>query len=466
MKAFNDTDFLLMNNYGKQLYHDVAASLPVIDPHNHVDPAALACNKKFENIYQLWIKPDQYKSRAMRNCGVAEELISGNAPDFEKYMAWAKCLALTAGNPLFHWSCMELKELFGIDEILTTDNAKTIWDTANNLLAKDEYRARNILKRFGVEMLCTSDDLLDTLEHHTALAATDEELTCLPSLRSDSILTFDQQNFISWLDKLQRLTAINISDLNSYKTAINKRLDFFDAAGCLLSDHAFDGGFTFISTGIAAANKLFDKILSKETLDDNDTVCIQSHLLHFLGSEYAKRKWKMQLHTGAYRYTSTLLRNKTGPAGGYSCIGNTADVQSLCTFLDQLDIEGGLPKTILYTLNPADNAVFASITGSYAEDGVQGKIQYGAAWWFNDHYEGITQQLTALSSYGLLSLSIGMTTDSRSLSSFLRHDYYRRILCNLIGSWVEEGKLPNDWSFLSTLVQNISYYNILNWIKK
>lgn len=377
-----------------------------------------------------------------------------------------RILTSTAGNPLFHWSCMKLKELFGIKEILNPHNAREIWDIAGKFLEGDRYYAFDIIKRFGVEMLCTSDDLLDTLEHHAALTEKQNGISCLPSLRSDSIITFNQPLFYTWLEKLQSATGTVITSLDTYKTAIIQRLDFFDQAGCLLSDHALDSGFGFIETDTSVAAGLFKNVLNKETPGEEDLIRLQSHLLHFLGTEYAKRKWKMQLHIGAYRYTSTLLREKTGPAGGYSCIGNTVDVPSICRFLDRLDMQGGLPKTILYILNPADNAVFASITGSYAEDGVQGKIQYGPAWWFNDHGEGITQQLIALSNYGLLSLSIGMTTDSRSLLSFLRHNYFRRVLCNFLGLWIEEGKLPDDPELMSTMVKNISYFNIKNWIKK
>lgn len=466
MKEFNDNNFLLMNDYGKQLYHKVAASLPIIDPHNHIDPAALASNKKFENIYQLWVQHDPYKHRAMRIYGIAEELITGNNPDYEKFIAWATSFPYTAGNPLFHWCCMELKTLFGIDELLTPSTAQQIWDKANDLLKQEKFNVLNIVKGFGVELLCTSDDLTDTLEHHILLAKQQNEITCLPSLRGDSIIGFNQPAFFTWLEKLQTSTSIKVVDLASYKEAINNRLDFFDETGCLLSDHSLDSGFTYTSCNTSSADQLFEKVLNKEAFSDKESIALQSYLLHFLGKEYAKRKWKMQLHIGAYRYTSTVLRNKLGLAGGYACIGNNADVQSLCLFLDELDKEVALPKTILYTLNPVDNATFASITGSYCEDGVQGKIQFGAAWWYNDHYEGIVQQLLALGSYGLLSTAIGMTTDSRSIVSFIRHDYYRRILCNLLGAWAEEGKLPNDWEFISTMVKNISYNNIKNWIKK
>lgn len=462
MRTFNDSDFLLTSDFGKKLYHDVAASLPVIDPHNHIDPAALATNKKFDNIYQLWVQHDPYKHRAMRIYGIAEDLITGNKPDYEKFVAWASCFPSTVGNPLFHWSCMELKSLFGITDLLTPATAQQIWDKANALLQQDDFTALQIIKRFGVELLCTSDDLNDSLEHHISLANQQAGLTCLPSLRGDSIISFNQP----WLQKLQALTSVDVVDLATYEAAITTRLNFFDEVGCLLSDHSLDSGFTYIICDSATATGLFKKVLDRQALTNEELIALQSYLLHFLGVQYAQRKWKLQLHIGAFRYTSSVLRSKVGPAGGYACIGSTAHVPSLCLFLDELDKQGALPKTIFYTLNPADNAVFASITGSYSEDGVQGKVQFGPAWWYNDHYEGIHQQLIALSSYGLLATAIGMTTDSRSIVSFIRHDYYRRILCNLLGGWVEEGKLPEDWALLSTMVENISYNNIKSWIKK
>ncbi|MBC8033757.1 MAG: glucuronate isomerase [Chitinophagaceae bacterium] len=466
MKSFNDNDFLLMNDYGRRLYHEEVKLLPIVDPHNHIDPAALASNRKFENIYQLWVQNDPYKHRAMRIYGVAEKLITGNEPEYDKFLAWASCFPSTAGNPLFHWSCMELNTLFGISDILNPFNARQIWETANERLQEKEFTAPGIITKFNVELLCTSDDLLDSLEHHAELGRQASGIICLPSLRGDSIISLDDPSFFTWLKKLETLTSGAILDLESYLSAVSKRLDFFDLAGCLLSDHSLDSGFMYRNCTDTTASALFTKILKKETLSAEEINGVQSYLLVFLGRQYAGRKWKMQLHIGAYRYTSSVLRAKVGPAGGYACIGHTADIRSICSLLDELDKGGTLPKTILYTLNPADNAAFATITGSYSEDGIQGKIQFGPAWWYNDHYEGIMQQLLALSSYGLLATSIGMTTDSRSIVSFVRHNYYRRILCNLLGSWVEEGKLPDDWAFVSAMAKNISYNNIKSWIKK
>jgi glucuronate isomerase len=458
-------NFLLYNSTAERLYDEIK-TLPIIDPHNHVDASSLAENRRFDNIYQLWIKPDQYKSRIMRNLGIKEKLITGDAPDYEKYLAWAECLQHTAGNPMLHWSCMELKSVFAIDEILTPSNAKAIWEKTNHLLQQEGFGALDICKKLGVEMMCTSDDLLDALEHHKTVNERSSGLTCLPSLRGDTIVNFSQPAFSTWLSKLKELTRVDVQDLNSYQDALVKRLDFFDTAGCLLSDHSFDSGFRFIPTEFSVASMLFTKVVNGQNLSAEDYIRLQSYLIHFLGKEYRKRNWKMQLHIGAQRYTSSRLRKVAGPAGGYACIGNTVDVESLCLLLDGLDSENMLPKTILYTLNPADNPVFATLTGSFSEDGVRGKIQFGPAWWFNDHHEGITQQLVTLSHYGLLSASIGMTTDSRSILSFLRHDYFRRILCNLIGEWAEGNKLAQDFSYLSELVANVSYHNCKNWIKK
>jgi len=465
---WNDANFLLTNQIAQKLYVNFAQKQPIIDWHNHIDPALIAENTSFDNLYQIWVEKDPYKHRAMRICGVPESLITGKShSDYDKFLAWAGCFQNTLGSPLFHWSCMELQQVFGIDALLNTANAHQIWDQANQLLKQDEFRAHAIVKKFGVELLCTSDDLLDSLSHHLAYAKTSvaTDLACLPSLRSDSMIAFGSASFMGWMNKLGQLTNISINNLTDYQTAINSRLDFFNAAGCLLSDHSLDSGFQYRSTTFSDAAIIFEAVLSGKTLSEKELMSLQSYLLHFLGHAYADRKWKMQLHIGAYRYTNTKLRNKLGAAGGFACIGNTASISSLCQFLDGLDTIEKLPKTILYTLNPADNAAFASLTGSYAQDNVKGKVQFGPAWWYNDHYEGIVQQLLSLSSYGLLSSGIGFTTDSRSILSLTRHDYYRRILCNLVGSWVTEGKLPNDENLLGDLIQNLAYYNSKNWLK-
>ncbi|HTL09955.1 MAG TPA: glucuronate isomerase [Chitinophagaceae bacterium] len=465
-KGIYHSDFLLTTPLGKTLYHEVAAALPIIDPHNHLDPTVLAKNEPFAGIYELWVQNDPYKHRAMRICGVEEALITGQRSAYEKFKAWAACYPATLGNPLYDWCQMELATVFNIKETLSPASCQHIYDAANEYLQQQALSPLNLLQNFGVEMLCTSDDLLDSLAPHAALQSMQGLPQCLPSLRADNILAVDQPGFYTWLQQLTAITAIPIKQLDDYKAAIHHRLDFFDRSGCLLSDHSLDSGFTYRSTESSTAAQLFARVLLQQALTAEELTQLQSHLLQFLGEAYAARHWGMQLHIGAYRYTSSVLREKLGPAGGYACIGHTVDVASLCKFLDDLDKEGALPKTILYTLNPADNAVLASVTGSYAQDGMRGKIQYGPAWWYNDHFEGITEQLKALSSYGLLSTSIGMTTDSRSLLSFVRHDYYRRILCNYVGRQVAEGRLPEDEIMLGDMVKKICYDNAKHWLKK
>jgi glucuronate isomerase len=468
MMMWNDANFLLTNSIAQKLYVDHAQKLPIIDWHNHIDPALIAQNTSFENLYQLWVQKDPYKHRAMRICGIPESLITGeDASDYDKFIAWAQCFQKTIGNPLFHWSCMELKQLFGIDALLSPENAHEIWGKANELLKHESFNARAIVQKFGVELLCTSDDLLDSLTHHIEYAQSGDatRFACLPSLRSDSIISFNSGNFFDWMKRLEQLTDVSISDLKDYLRAIKIRLDFFNDHGCLLSDHSLDSGFQYKRMATPDAEEMFKALLTGKILSDTELVQLQSYLLHFLGKEYAARNWKMQLHIGAFRFTNTKLRAKLGAAGGFACIGNTVSISSLCAFLDDLDQLDMLPKTILYTLNPADNAAFASLTGSYAQDHVMGKVQFGPAWWYNDHHEGITQQLINLSSYGLLATGIGFTTDSRSILSLTRHDYYRRILCDLVGKWVAEGKLPHDEVYLAELVKNLAYYNSKSWLK-
>lgn len=461
---FIHDDFLLYNVKGRSLYQDVAARLPIVDFHNHIDPEMVANNAPFQTVQDVWVAGDPYKHRAMRICGIPERLITGDAPAFEKFVAWAKCLTKTVGNPLFHWSCMELKTIFGIDELLTEHNAADIWERANALLVTEALRPQAILKKFGVELLCTSDDLADSLQHHRAIAEQNLPFQCLPSLRSDSIIAVNQPTFSAWLAKIGQQTGVEVADLTTFKRAVETRLDVFMESGCLLADHSFDAGFRYVATDEAMATDLFSQVLRGTTLSDEQTVQLQSHLLLFLGQSYHHRRWRMQLHIGAFRYTSSRLRARVGGAGGFAAIGQNANIASLSRFLDDLDKTENLPKTILYTLNPADNAAFASLTGSFSEDGIVGKIQFGPAWWYNDNYLGITEQLTTLANYGLLSTAIGMTTDSRSIFSMTRHDYYRRILCNLVGNWAESGQLPKDDALLKNLIEDLSYTNIKHWL--
>ena len=459
MKSFIDQQFLLYNATGEYLYHQVAADLPIIDYHNHLNPVHLAENKQFSNLTELWIGEDPYKHRAMRINGIPENGITGNAGDREKFNNWVETYPYTVGNPLYHWSCLELKKVFGIEQPLHAGNAAEVWDITHAALTSPGFGAMDLLQRWNVAMVCTSDDLTDDTSYHQRASLLHPGTTILPSLRADAIVGIDKPGFKDWLKKLETLTGTTIAALEDYQLIIEQRLQLMAAAGCVLSDHAIDPDFIFEPVSQQQASGLFRQLITRNELSEADTVGLQSYLLGFLGRAYAALGWTMQLHIGAQRSTSTRLRNLAGPAGGYAGIGKACNINMLCKLLDALEKEEGLPTTILYTLNPADNAAFATLTGSYAADGVPGKIQFGPAWWYNDHYEGITRHLVDLSAYGLLSRFIGMTTDSRSILSLSRHEYFRRILCNLLGKWVEEKKLPEEETLLKRLIEDICCHN-------
>ncbi len=455
-------NFYLKSDLAVELFQFVK-DLPLVDYHNHLNPQDLASNRKFSNIADAWVLFDPYKHRAMRIAGVPENEITGSASDKQKFMNWAATVPKTLGNPLFVWNALELKRIFNIDEILTEKNAEEIWNTCNTQLSNDGFGAAEILKKFHVETACTSDDLLDDLSFHKE-ATEKQGIEVFPSLRGDSILNIEQAPFSAWFEKLQQSTTQHISNLDDYKIAVIGQLNNFSDAGCRLADHSLDGGFIFCTPSESVASAVFAKYLDKQVLSDDEVVNFKNHMLQFLGQEYSKRNWTLQLHIGAQRFTSSRLRKLAGSAGGFATMGVSCDIPGLCIFLDALEKGGDLPRVILYTLNPSENEAFATLTGSYAEDGVHGKIQFGPGWWYNDQYEGIRKQLTDLASYGLLSQFIGMTTDSRSVFSFSRHEYFRRILCNLVAEWTDIGNLPNDYDLLSNLVKNISYSNSKNLI--
>jgi glucuronate isomerase len=466
MDSFINKNWLIKNKTGERLYHDVAAHLPIIDYHNHLNPKHIAENKQFSNLTELWIAHDPYKHRAMRINGIPEKGITGSVSDAEKFQNWVNTISKTLGNPLFHWSFLELKRIFDIDEMLSQKNAESVWETCNQKLQQEEFKTCNLIQKWNSEILITSDDLLDNLESHQKIAYSPNQVKVLPSLRSDSILDFANPKYLDWVKKLELEVNLTISNLSELKEAVRKRLDYFAENGCLFADHALDSGFSFKMIDEKEAGIIFRNILQNQPLEPKDFVRLTSYMLDYLGEEYGRRGWIMQLHMGAQRNTSSRLRSLVGPAGGFASIGKACDINSLTLFLDNLEKKGALPETILYTLNPADNAALASLTGSFAEDGIVGKIQFGPAWWYNDHYAGIRKHLNDISSYGLLGTFIGMTTDSRSILSLSRHEYFRRILCDQIGGWMEEGKLPNDMDLLQQLVKDISYLNIKNKILK
>lgn len=456
-------DFLLTNKLSKSLYHDFAKSQPIIDFHNHLDPAKIVANECPENMSRLWVIADQYKHRAMRMNGIAEQGITGNSSDYDKYMNWAKTLPKTLGNPLYQWSYLELKRVFDIDATLNENSAKEIWDECQSQIASGKLSTGTLLEKFNVAALCTSDDLLDDVSVHKK--ASKGRTLVLPSLRTDSILDLSE-SFNPWCCILEDLTQIKINDLDSYETAIQKRFDFFTDAGCKLADQALDAEFEFHWVDRSKANTIFKQFLSGVGLTDKECVSLQSYLLILVGKACVQRNWVLQLHIGAQRKTSSRLKKLVGGAGGFAAIGSTTNIANLVELLDTMDKNEELPKIILYNLNPNDNAAFASLTGSFSKDGLAGMIQFGPAWWYNDHYEGIVNQLKALASHGLLHNSIGMTTDSRSFLSMSRHEYFRRVFCESISNWVKQGILPNDISILKELVEDVCFRNAKKWILK
>lgn len=455
MSVASDEHAFLKTALARRLYHACAAEQPIIDYHSHLSASDLAEDRRFEDLAEVWVTHDPYKHRAMRIAGVPETLITGkDATPRERFDAWASTVPKTLGNPLYHWSSLELERVFSIRESLSPQTADAIWETANAKLRTPAFSARQVLNRFNVACVCTSDSLLDDLGAHRALAALERGVRVLPSLRGDDIVALEP----AWLERLVERTGIGIGSFDAFCAAVRQQLDVFDELDCRLADHALDA-FGYRTIDERAAAHLFRRRLAGETLSVDDASCLHSAILRFLGQEYGRRGWIMQLHLGAQRHTSTRLRRMAGSAGGYAAPGRACDVAGLCAFLDDLECAGALPRTVLYTLNPTDNAVLATLTGSYAEDGVVGKIQFGPAWWYNDHAQGIRQHLETLANYGLLSTFIGMTTDSRSLLSMTRHEYFRRILCGWLGEQAEAGMLPDDFEALEPLVRAVTIGN-------
>jgi glucuronate isomerase len=460
---FIHEDFLLRSATSRRLYHDFARASPIIDYHCHLDPRELAADRRFENIGQLWVTSDPYKHRAMRIAGVPERSITGDASDREKFDRWAATVPQTQGNPLHHWTALELKRYFELDEPLSAATAQRTWDACNARLAEPGFSARGLLAQHGVECVCTSDRLLDNLSPHAAIARERGALRALPSLRSDDIVAVESPEFSTWVRQLGAATGIAISDYDAFRAAVGKRLDVFGAAGCRLSDHGLDD-CSYVSMTEADTALLFAQRLHGEALSRMDAMRLRSGILRFLGADYARRGWIMQLHLGAQRRTSSRLRRVAGPAGGYAGIGPACDVPSLVAWLDDLESAGALPRTILYPLNPTDFAPLAVLAGSFVEDGVPGKLQLGPAWWFNDHAAGMRAQLDAISNYGLLSVFIGMTTDSRSLLSMVRHEYFRRVFCDWLGEQAEAGAMPSDLDELGALIRAVSSENARRYL--
>lgn len=442
-------DFLLSTPMARRLYHECAKNLPIIDYHNHLNAQELLADGSYENLARLWLISDPYKHRAMRICGVEEKYITRDASDYEKFVKWMSVLPRLIGNPLYDWSVLEMKRIFDIDLIPGVTDTDWIWETANQKLKEPAFSPMALLKTFHVEYAAPCAGITEDVSAFSGLP-------CLaPSLRADTLVTLQQ----SLLLEMEKLTQTEIRTLEDFTHAVSVRLDAFHEVGCRFSDHALDNGFSWfeddgnneVRFSLCVQGKLTDPIEKKK---------LESTVLRILASEYAKRGWTMQLHIGAQRHTSSRLRELAGPAGGFAGIGNCCDVTSLTDMLDCFEKSGaGMPKVILFTLNPADNAVMSVLSGSYSQDGVTAKVQQGPAWWWCDHLQGMREVFEHISSFGVLSTFIGMTTDSRSILSFIRHEYFRRALCGWLGEKVERGEMIAPEAALRKLVQDVCYNN-------
>ncbi len=462
MKPFLGDDFLLKTDPARRLYHDYAKAMPIFDFHSHLPPQEVAGNVSFENIARVWLGGDHYKWRALRANGVDERLITGDAPDKEKFLAWARTVPKTVGNPLYHWTHLELRRYFGIEELLNEKTAETIWERCNAALTRPEFSVRGLLKSMNVRAVCTTDDPADDLHHHAAYAretAGKGALVMAPTFRPDKILACaDPVAWNAYRKRLESAAGVEIASFASLIRALELRHTAFHDAGGRLSDHGLER-VPAVEADAAELDRLTKRLVAGERLNDTEAEAFRTGVMLAVGRLNRQRGWTMQLHLGAIRGLNTRMQRTLGPDTGYDAIGDVPQARPLATFLDLLARDDSLPRVVLYTLNPAWNEVFASIAGSF-EDGTEpGRVQLGSAWWFNDQLDGMTRQLTALAHFGLLSRFVGMLTDSRSFLSFPRHEYFRRLVCDIVGTWVENGELPADFELLGGMIQDICFNN-------
>lgn len=463
--SFIHEDFLLRSRAAARLYHDYAEDQPILDFHTHLPADDIAEDRRFANLVELWLDGDHYKWRAMRANGVAERFCSGNAPGYEKFMAWASTVPHTLRNPLFHWTHLELKRYFEIDEILGPSTAPDIWKLANALLAEDDtLTAQGILRRFEVRAVCTTDDPCEDLAAHNKLAASDFEIGVLPTFRPDRALgVHDAETFNRWVDRLSAAANVEIRTLNDFLDALRQRHEYFHQAGCRLSDHGLNHCYADFCSQ-AVADEIFTQVRSGQSANDRQHSQFASFMMLFFGSLDKAKDWTKQLHLGAQRNVNQRAQKELGADAGFDSMGDWPQAAALGAYLDRLQQENALPRMILYNLNPSDNYTFATMAGNFHHSGQAGTIQLGSAWWFLDQKEGIEQQLNALSNTGLLSRFVGMITDSRSFMSYPRHEYFRRILCNLVGQDIEEGLVPDD-SLAGTMIENICFHNARTFLR-
>lgn len=459
MKSFMDQDFLLETQTAKELFHNYAQKMPVLDYHCHINPKEIAEDRHFDNITQVWLGGDHYKWRFMRSCGIEEKYITGDASDKEKFMKWAECLGKAIGNPLYHWSHLELQRYFGYYGCLNSKSAEEVWELCNKKLAEPSMSARNLILQSNVTLVCTTDDPADTLEWHAKIAAdTSFPVKVLPAWRPDKAMYIEKPDFINYLQKLSTASKVEINSFSTLKKALIKRMEFFASMGCVVSDHGMDY-VMYAPCDEQTVEAIFAKKMQNLPLTALEEGQYKTAFMIFVGKEYHRLDWAMQLHYGVKRDNNTFMYNQIGPDTGFDCISNFAPSAQLADYLNALAKEEALPRTVIYSLNPTDNQAIGTIIGCFQNSEAVAKVQHGAAWWFNDNKQGMIDQMTSLANLGNLSGFVGMLTDSRSFLSYTRHEYFRRILCNLLGNWVENGEFPNDTDTLSEIVKDISYNN-------
>jgi glucuronate isomerase len=459
MKPFLDQNFLLSNDTAVRLYHEFARDMPIIDYHNHLPPQEMADDRSFENITRIWLNGDHYKWRAMRINGISEEFITGGASDRDKFRKWAETVPYTMRNPLYHWTHLELQRYFGIKDVLNADNADRIYDQTTELLQSPEFRVRRLLERMDVRALCTTDDPVDSLEHHQRIHEDGWRIKVLPAFRPDKAMNVDDPaGFNAYLSLLEKAADTSISTFDNYIDALRRRHDYFVQNGCKVSDHGMEQIYAEDYTD-AEIRAIFDKIRAGHALTVSDNRKFKSAMLLTFAEWDWERGFVQQFHLGALRNNNSRMLRKLGPDTGWDSIGDFEQGRALVKFLDRLDGQDKLAKTILYNLNPADNELMATMIGNYNDGSSVGKVQWGSGWWFLDQKDGMTRQMNALSNMGLISRFVGMLTDSRSFLSFPRHEYFRRILCNIFGEEIENGELPNDIVWIGSMMQDICYRN-------
>lgn len=459
MKKFMCENFLLGSATAEKLFYDYSEKLPIIDYHCHINPKEIAQDKRFKNITQIWLGADHYKWRLMRAGGIDEHFITGDASDKDKFIKWAEILGKAIGNPLYHWSHLELQRFFGYKGILNKSTAEYVWSLCNEKLTDSSMSARNLIKKSNVETICTTDEPTDSLEWHKALANSKSFATnVFPTWRPDRALNIENDGFIEYMKELSSVSGIKINSFNDLMNALSKRMKYFDETGCRISDHAFEK-IIYTPSSDEETEAIFAKRMNCNLLSHDEEMKYKTAFIRFSAREYKRLGWAMQLHYGCKRDNNTIMLERTGVDSGFDCISACPASAKLADLLNALCLTDSLPKTIIYSLNPNDNTIIDTVAGCFQNCEAIGKIQHGSAWWFNDNLEGMRAQITSLAAQGYLAGFIGMLTDSRSFLSYPRHEYFRRILCDIIGKWVENGEYPDDMNIIGEIVSDISYYN-------